>query len=198
MALRAACSGQQITDCTHASDSHTHRAGASKLERGSNHGAYPAHFGLTMCPLLPPGGMYNDTGSLRGIRQNGGMSTPNDTGLSLEIHCLHRANDELQRRADKPQNETATSRKGSQRRPVPGRRQTTKSVGGWINRPRAGREKDVKVGLTPKKRCTAEEDVWPDDGQLQHAPPRQMGRYHARSRPQGVGIKERAMRPKLG
>ena len=65
---------------TRAFDNHSHRARVSRLERGSNRGEPTPLTLASRCgsvgTLPPPRGVYDDAESLRGLRQNEGMSTP--------------------------------------------------------------------------------------------------------------------------
>ena len=111
-----------------------------RLVRGSHHGE-PTPLILASrcgsgCPLLPPrgSGVHNEAESLRVIRRNEGTLAPIRYGSLFRdlTHCLHRADDQLQRRADKL-TKTTTSRQGSQRRPAPADNYCDE-IRGWTDR----------------------------------------------------------------
>ena len=136
---------------THTFDNHMHRAGVSRLERGSNHGeptpptsaARCSSVCRSCCTMTPH--PFGDYGETRGCRPQ------NDTGFFLETsyNGLHCAGEQLQRRADRAHSEDISmSRQSSQRRsrPAPGGRANGRTggresgrMGGRANGRTAGR-----------------------------------------------------------
>ena len=114
VALRFPVLQDNTLRCTHL------RTGMSHQNEATPTGELWPH-GVVVCVRFDPAArrVYNDAGSLKDIRRYEEIPTAKRNGFLPGdfIRCLHRVDDELQRRADKAHNET-TSQQSSQLRPA--------------------------------------------------------------------------------
>ena len=168
---------------THTFDSHSHRAGMPRLELAPITGSLPRSLwphDVVVWVRSSARGVYDDAGSLRGIRRSQGKSAPRRRGLFIENPFPALCKDAQRRRTTsrsamsqsklttqlRPLPSTTTSRRGSQRRAAPAVQDNNNEVRGRTGRQSMMGRYRQSDRWTSSLRRKQKEGVWPPEKRL--------------------------------